>query len=97
MVDSLIDGVYGFQVFFIPSGFFNEQDWSKENGDASRNQSHPLLSIQQQCRWLAESQYLIPITPVEQIQSATVKFNQPVNTVQPLDGADYHFILLALD
>ena len=30
-------------------------------------------------------------TPVEQIQSAPVKSNQPVNTGHALDGADYHF------
>ncbi len=40
--------------------------------------------------WLrADILQYIYLTPGEQIQSASVKSNLPVNTGQPLDGADY--------
>lgn len=34
----------------------------------------------------------ISLTPLEQIQRATVTSNLPVNTGQPLDGADYYTV-----
>lgn len=73
--------------FFILRGFTNEGDWSTANGEVSRNQSYIHLAAVQRVFWELVSS--IPLTAVEQIQSATVMSNLPVNTDPPLNGTVY--------
>lgn len=88
MADSLIDGVYDFQIIF--------PQWQKKNqGKQITSSFYIHLASVVMVGW--EPVPYITLTPLEHIQSATVKSNQSVNTGQTLCIADYHILSHLID
>lgn len=88
MIDTVIDGVYGFQIFLSSVVLLMKGTGAQQMGKlAGINHILFLYPFSSSADgWLRAG----ILHPVQQIWSATV--NLPVNTDPPLDGADYHAV-----